>query len=104
LVGLQPNDALAGSDGHSVKVIAGYKTIIAYLQNRDSRAPETANVAETLTACHLHLPAGGWRIRWFDPRTGEWHANPELQEINGGYTRDFEAPVPGDAVLLLRLP
>ncbi|MBP9901411.1 MAG: DUF4038 domain-containing protein, partial [Verrucomicrobia bacterium] len=35
LVGLQPNDAMAGNDAQSVKVIAGDKTIIAYLQNPD---------------------------------------------------------------------
>jgi hypothetical protein len=104
LVGLEPNDAMAGNDGHSVKVIAGDKTIIAYLQNPDSRAPETANFAETPASCRLHLPVGGWRIRWFDPRTGQWHANPERQEISGGYTRDFKSPFPGDAVLLLTLP
>ncbi len=104
LVGLQPNDPMAGSDGISVKVIAGDKAIIAYLQNPAVRAPEDANVAETPAVCRLHLPLGGWRIRWFDPRTGQWHANPERQEINGGLTRDFKSPFQGDAVLLLTLP
>jgi hypothetical protein len=104
LVGLKPNDPMAGNDGHSVKVIAGDKTIIAYLQNPDSRVPESANVAESSAACRLHLPPGGWRIRWSDPRSGQWHANPERQEISGGYTRDFKSPFPGDAVLLLTMP
>lgn len=104
LVGLEPNDPMAGNDGHTVKVIAGGKIIIAYLQNPDSLAPETANVANTLAACRLHLPPGGWRMRWFDPRSGQWHANPERQEISGGYTRDFKSPFPGDAVLLLTMP
>jgi hypothetical protein len=48
-----------------------------------------------------------WRIRWFDPRAGQWHANPERQEISGGYTRDtrdFKSPFPGDAVVLLTSP
>jgi hypothetical protein len=103
-VGLKPNDPMAGNDGHSVKVIAGDKTIIAYLQNPDSRVPESANVAESSAACRLHLPPGGWRIRWSDPRSGQWHANPERQEISGGYTRDFKSPFPGDAVLLLTMP
>jgi hypothetical protein len=104
LVGLEPNDALGGNDGHSVKVIAGDRTIIAYLQNPDSRAPETANVADTHAVCRLHLPSGDWRIRWFDPRTGQWHANPERQEISGGDTRDLKSPFPGDAILLLTRP
>ncbi len=104
LVGLQPNDPMAGNDGHSVKVIAGEKVIIAYLQNPDSRAPETANVAETAATCRLHLPPGGWRLRWFDPRTGRWHPNPQRDEMSGGDTRDFKSPFPGDAVLLLTLP
>ncbi len=102
LVGLQPDDPMAGNDGFSVKVITGEKIIIAYLQNPDSRAPESANVAESSAACRLHLPAGGWRIRWFDPRSGQWHdAQPERQIIGGGYTRDFKSPFQGDAVLLL---
>jgi inosine-uridine nucleoside N-ribohydrolase len=101
LAGLQPNDAMAGNDGHSTKVIAGEKTIIAYLQNPDSRVPEFADVAETPAACRMHLSAGEWKIRWFDPRTGQWHDNPERREISGGYTRDFKSPFPGDAVLLL---
>jgi hypothetical protein len=103
LAGLQPNDAMAGNDGHSAKVIAGDKIIIAYLHNPDSRAPENAGVAEAPAACRLHLPPNGWRIRWFDPRAGQWHENPERQEISGGYTRDFKSPFPGDAVLLLTL-
>jgi hypothetical protein len=103
LVGLRPNDPMGGNDGHSVKVIAGEKVIIAYLQNPDSSQPELANVAETSAACRLHLPPGPWRIRWFDPRTGQWHANLERQEISGGYTRDFKAPFLGDAVLQLQV-
>jgi len=101
LVGLQPNDPMAGNDGQNVKVIAGQKVIIAYLQNPDSPTPETANVAETAAACRLHLPLGNWRIRWFDPRTGQWHADTRHKEISGGDTRDFKSPFPGDAVLLL---
>lgn len=104
LVGLQPNDAMAGNDGHSVKVIAGDKAIIAYLQNPDSRDPESANVSETPATCRLHLPAGSWRIRWFDPRSGQWHANQGREAIGGGSTQNFKATFPGDAVLLLTLP
>lgn len=104
LVGLKPNDPLGGNDGHAVKVIAGEKVIIAYLPNPDSRQPDLANVAETAAACRLHLPRGAWRIRWYDPRTGQWHVNPERQEISGGYTRDFQSPFPADAVLLLTPP
>jgi hypothetical protein len=104
LVGLQPSDAMAGNDGHAVKVIAGEKIVIAYLQNPDSRVPETANVAESQAVCRLHLPPGAWRIRWFDPRTGQWHDVARHKEISGGYTRDFESPFAGDAVLLLTPP
>lgn len=104
LVGLQPNDAMAGGDAHSVKVIAGDKVIIAYLQNADSRVPESANVSETPANCRLHLPAGGWRVRWFDPRSGQWHANPGPETVSGGATPNFKSPFPGDAVMLLTPP
>ena len=104
LVGLQPNDPMAGNDGYAVKVTAGPSTIIAYLQNPDSRESEAANVAETPAQCRLHLPHGAWRVRWFDPRSGRWHSNPERTELSGGGTRAFKAPFPGDAVLLLTLP
>ncbi len=104
LVGLEPNDAMAGNNGHMVKVMEGKKTIIAYLQNPDSPTPETANVAEIPATCRMHLPPGQWRIRWYDPRSGQWHADPDRKEITGGYTRDFKSPFPGDAVLLLQLP
>jgi hypothetical protein len=104
LVGMEPNDAMGGNDGYGVKVIAGPKTIIAYLQNPDARTAETANVSETAAACRLHLPPGDWRIRWYDPRTGRWHAAPDRQHISGGDTRDFKSPFVGDALLLLQLP
>ena len=104
LVGFNPNDAMAGSDGHSVKVIVGDKAIIAYLQNPDSRVTESANVSETPATCRLHLPAGGWRVRWFDPRSGQWHANQGREAISGESTHDFKSNFPGDAVLLLTLP
>ncbi len=100
LVGMNPNDAMGGNDGHAVKVIAGEKAIIAYLQNADSRTPETADVAETQATCRLSLPPGSWRIRWYDPRTGRWHEDPGAEQI-GGDARSFQSPFPGDAVLLL---
>jgi len=95
---------MAGNNGHLVKVMEGKKTIIAYLQNPDSPTPETANVSETPATCRMHLPPGQWRIRWYDPRSGKWHPDPERAEITGGYTRDFTSPFSGDAVLLLQLP
>jgi hypothetical protein len=104
LVDLRPNDSMAGNNGHAVKVIAGPKALIAYLQNADADTPETADVRETAAACRLHLPPGAWRIRWYDPRNGAWHENPERREIAGGFTRDFQATFPGDAVLLLTQP
>jgi hypothetical protein len=104
LVGMEPNDAMGGNDGYGVKVIAGPKAIIAYLQNPDACTAETANVSETAAARRLHLPPGDWRIRWYAPRTGRWHAAPDRQHISGGHTRDFKSPFVGDAVLLLQLP
>lgn len=102
LAGLEPNDAMGGNDGHTVKVLAGAKTIIVYLANPDSRIPEEADVRESKAGCRLHLPVGRWAIRWFHPRTGEWYADPDRKEISGGYTREFRSPFPGDAVLLLQ--
>lgn len=101
LVGLEPNDPMAGNDGHSVKVIAGKESLIAYLQNPNSRAPEIADVAEVPAGCRLHLPPNAWRIRWFDPRTGQWHTSSDRREVPGGATREFKSPFLGDAVLLL---
>lgn len=104
LVGIRSADAMAGNNGHAVKVIAGPRTLIAYLHNADGDIPEAANVREAPATCRLHLPPGAWRIRWFDPRNGAWHENPERREISGGHTRDFKAPFPGDAILLLTTP
>ena len=104
LVGLNPNDAMAGNDGANAKVIAGARTVIAYLQNPDSPTPESANVAETPAGVRLQLPPGGWRLRWFDPRSGEWHSNPNHPAIDGSLPRDFKSSFPGDAVLILTLP
>jgi hypothetical protein len=104
LVGMEPNDAMGGNDGHAVKVIAGEKAIIVYLQNADSRTPETANAAEAQATCRLNVPPGDWQIRWYDPRTGGWHENPGAGHISGGDARSFQSPFPGDAVLLLSRP
>lgn len=101
LVGLEPADAMAGGDGRAVKVIAGDKTVIAYLQNADGDTPQTADVRESPAACRLRLPAGAWRVRWFDPRTGRWHDPAASARADGDRTCDFTSPFPGDAVLLL---
>ena len=94
---------MAGGDAHATKGIAGDRTVIAYLQNPDSRSLDPANVAEIETVCRLHLRPGDWSTRWVDSRTGQWQTNAGAQVIAGGCTRDFKAPFPGVAVLLLTL-
>ncbi len=101
LVGLESSDAMAGGNPSEAKVAAGRRAAIAYLPNADGPKPETANVRETRAACQLDLPAGAWRARWYDPRTGRWH---EAATVDGDTSRAFEAPFNGDAVLLLTRP
>lgn len=100
LVGLEPNDALAGSDGERVKVISDEKTIVIYIQNPAPGSPEKANVSEAIATCRLSLPKGSWITRWFDPRTGMWHDSSE--RLIGGNSQELKAPFNGDAVILLR--
>jgi hypothetical protein len=103
LVGFEPADKLAGGAPLAVKAASDGKNIVVYAQNPDSRQPEKANVAESPADIAVALPQGQWAIRWFDPRTGQWHDPPQHQTVDGGSQQSFTSPFNGDAVLLLRL-
>jgi hypothetical protein len=64
------------------------------------RQPEKANAAESPAEIALDLPQGDWSVRWFDPRSGQWH-KPQQQAVSGGSQRSFTSPFNGDAILLL---
>jgi hypothetical protein len=104
LAGMQPADALAGGNPGAAKVISGDRAVIAYLPNADSETPGTANVAATNAACVLQLPAGEWRLRWFNPQTGNWFDDPMPDASGADAPRTWTAPFAGDALLLAVRP
>jgi hypothetical protein len=98
LVGMAPDDLLAGGDARRYKCIRDDTTIIVYLANPSGDTPETDHASESTPAVTVQLPAGTHSLRWFDPSTGVWH--PE-NAIDGG-TQTLTAPGGGDWVLLLQ--
>lgn len=101
LVGFQPADAMAGDRPEQFKVAGKEGTVVVYVANPSEAKVETANQAESPASVTLTLPAGCWEMRWFDPRTGDWH-RPEGRIVNPtGSPLTWQAPFDGDAVLLL---
>jgi hypothetical protein len=104
LVGMMPDDAMAGGNPRKWKCIRDERTIIAYLANPDGDRPGQDNPAVETASVELRLPEGSYSVRWFDPRTGNWVDGPDIQ----GGVRKLEAPMPvpansgEDWVLLLR--
>lgn len=103
LVGFEPADELAGGNSLLAKAASDGKNMIVYLPNPDSETPEKANVNEAPAVIDLTPPAGKYRMRWFDPQTGNWHDSGPQSEIHGGSSHSLTAPFAGDAVLLLQL-
>ena len=100
LVGMEPDDAMAGDDPSTFKVLADDRRILVYAQNPDTGMPETADVSNTNVRVLLQVPSGRWSVRWFEPTSGRWH-DPKDSSLSGGASRDLHAPFRGDAVLLL---
>ncbi|MCC6487784.1 MAG: DUF4038 domain-containing protein [Candidatus Hydrogenedentes bacterium] len=98
-VGMQHADHLAGGNPLVTKVIASEHAVIAYLANPDSEEPGTANAAGTQAECALAIPSGTWRLRWFNPQTGLWVGDENLERADGS-PRACKAPFAQDAVLL----
>jgi hypothetical protein len=101
LVDFEPADKIAGGDAPAVKAASDGKTIVVYAHNPDLRQPEKANAAESPAEIALDLPQGDWSVRWFDPRSGQWHKPAQQQAVSGGSQRSFTSPFNGDAILLL---
>lgn len=99
LVGMQPSDAMAGADPAAVKVAANDRAVIVYLANPDKDKPKEASAANVKATCSLALPAGSWRLRWFNPRTGVWTDAGKLR-TPGDTPQTCSSPFEQDAVLL----
>lgn len=110
LVGMLPADSLAGNDPLRWKCIAGKDVYIVYLANPDSEAPGSAHPSMEVPEVVIQLADGIYRVRWFDPQTGIW---TEDNEVEGGHQtlkappveRSFGPgtdPAIGDRVLLLQ--
>lgn len=104
LTGMRPTPGVAGDRPQQFSVISDLHNIIVYAHQASSAEPQSANVSEEAASLELSLPAGNWQMRWFDPRSGQWHppTDPELGAIPAGELRNLTAPFAGDAVLLLQ--
>lgn len=98
LVGMIPDDTLAGSAPERCKCLRGERTLIVYLANPDDEAAEKADAGLTAPTVQVDVPERFWSARWFDPTKGDWQP---LGTVRGG-RQAFTAPGPGDWVLLFR--
>ena len=76
LAGMHPADGVALTSG--AKVLAGESHIIIYLPNPDGDQPGRASASRSRPSVELDLPDNTYNVRWFNPRSGDWH--------NGGLT------------------
>jgi hypothetical protein len=74
-------------------------TFIVYLANPGGNTPETDDEAEAIPDLAIRLPEGVFTAEWFDPSTGVWQ---QEKDVDGGQS-SMTAPDKGDWVLLLRL-
>ncbi len=99
LVNMTPDDSIVGDDAGKWKCVHNTDTFIVYLANPTGDTPETDNAAETIPDVTIQLPEGNFAVEWFDPATGVWQHD---EDVNGG-EKSLTAPDKGDWVLLLRL-
>lgn len=98
LVGMKPDDKLVGNKPGRFKCIRDDETCIVYLANPNHPESEQANVDKDIPAVTVGLPTRGFAVKWFNPRTGEWIRD----KVVTGDKSHFEAPGPGDWILLLQ--
>ena len=67
LVGMRPDDGLAGNEPLRFKCIHNEETLLVYLANPDGEKPETDRPSETTPTLSLQLPPGTYKGRWFNP-------------------------------------
>ena len=103
MVGLEPDDSRVGGDALRFKCARDRQTILIYLANPTGDNPETDNAGVKKPRVTIDLPNGKWRVRWFNPRTGEW---TDGKPLDGAASRKVTAPhedrsTAADYVLLL---
>ena len=98
LVGMTPDDRIAGSNPQRWKCIHAEGIFIFYLANPTGDEPESDGEADVVPSVTLRLPEDDFTVEWFDPAEGCWE---RAVGVEGG-TRMLRAPGPGDWVLLLR--
>jgi hypothetical protein len=72
LLGMQPDDALAGNQPARYKGMKGDNAYLIYLANPSGDNPETDFPATKIPEVSLTLPTGSYTLQWFDPDTGNW--------------------------------
>ena len=81
LVNMVPDDSLVGNDPLRWKCIHNTETYIVYLANPTGTEPGSDDVADTTPSVSVQLPSRSFSVRWFCPRTGDWH---EADSADGG--------------------
>jgi hypothetical protein len=98
LVGMQPDDALVGSEPFKYKCIRDRDNVIVYLANPSGDNPGTDYPAATVPEIEFYLENGNYQVFWFDPDTGNWVRSGR---ISGGQQK-FIAPSIEDWILLVK--
>ncbi|MEQ9442551.1 MAG: DUF5060 domain-containing protein [Cyclobacteriaceae bacterium] len=99
LVNMQPDDALVGDDPYQWKCAHNDDTYIIYLANPSGTAPGTDYPNTTAPDVALTLPRGNFSVTWFDPDTGGWFRD---NDIEGRQSLTLEAPGGEDWIVLLQ--
>ncbi len=100
LVGMTPDDPIAGGNGARWKCAHGDGVFVIYLANPSGTKPETDQPSTKTPSVTVQLPRRRTTTQWFQPESGRWTEPAASRE--GQQT--FEAPGPSDWVLLLRQP
>lgn len=99
LVNMEPDDALVGNNPYQWKCTHDDNHYIIYLANPSGTEPGKDYPRLEAPEVTLNPEAGNYRVSWFDPDTGSWYKD---QNINGGKELNIKAPGPEDWILLLK--
>ncbi|MDF9799913.1 hypothetical protein OKW21_005176 [Catalinimonas alkaloidigena] len=98
LAGMEPDDALVGSDPYRWKCAHDDSTYIIYLANPSGTEPGTDHPSLEAPSVSMTLPRGTYTPSWFDPDSGAWVYGSDSR----GGEMTLTAPGPEDWILLIR--
>lgn len=95
LVGMEPNDALAGDSPINFKCCHNSQDYLTYCANPTSTNAQSSQTKTTPAVLNMTLPEGSYEYTWFNPRNGQFTS----KETMAGGSIQLTTPAGGDWLL-----